>query len=382
MSKPGRVLFVLGSLAVGGTETQLALLAEGLTMRGWAVEIFLLEKSGALIERLERAGIQISDGGYASGRRAKIGRLAAVIGCEVRLFWRALRSRPDVVHGFLPLANFMSALVARITFIPLLVTSKRALGNHQNRLAAWRRLDRIANALSDVVTANSQAVARDTEARDGYDASRVVVIPNGLDFSRLDAAAGHRDEARDDLGLSKSDVAIVMVANLIPYKGHLDLIEAFARVASSDPRLKLFLIGQDRGVAKALIDRAAELGVTDRINLLGSRDDVPRLLSAMDLGVLSSHEEGFSNALLEKLAAGLPVVATDAGGNREALAGMPDCVLVRPQDADDLARGLAEVIGRLEADDRNRKIRQRSIHERYSVDAMVDAYERIYLRAR
>src|ERR1700704_436387 len=106
MSKPGRgrVLFVLGSLAVGGTETQLALLAEGLTMRGWAVEIFLLEKSGALIERLERAGIQISDGGYASGRGAKIGRLAAVIGCEVRLFWRALRSRPDVVHGFLPLA--------------------------------------------------------------------------------------------------------------------------------------------------------------------------------------------------------------------------------------------------------------------------------------
>ena len=384
MSKPGRgrVLFVLGSLAVGGTETQLALLAEGLIMRGWAVEIFLLEKSGALIERLERAGVQISDGGYASGRGAKIGRLVAVIGCEMRLFWRALRSRPDVVHGFLPLANFMSALVARITFIPLLVTSKRALGNHQNRLAAWRRLDRIANALSDVITANSQAVAGDTEARDGYDASRIVVIPNGLDFSRPDAAAGHRDEARDDLGLSKSDVAIVMVANLIPYKGHLDLIEAFARVAAGDPSLKLFLIGQDRGVAKALIDRVAELGVTDRINLLGSRDDVPRLLSAMDLGVLSSHEEGFSNALLEKLAAGLPVVATDVGGNREALAGMPDCVLVQPHDADDLARGLAEVIGRLGADDRNRKIRQRSIHERYSVDAMVDAYERIYLRAR
>jgi glycosyltransferase involved in cell wall biosynthesis len=86
--------------------------------------------------------------------------------------------------------------------------------------------------------------------------------------------------------------------------------------------------------------------------------------------------------LLEKLAAGLPVVATDAGGNREALTGMPDCVLVRPHDAEDLARGLKEVIGSLAADDRNRKIRQRSIHERYSVDAMVDAYERIYLRAR
>ncbi|MDB5583303.1 MAG: glycosyltransferase [Bradyrhizobium sp.] len=384
MSKPGRgrVLFVLGSLAVGGTETQLALLSEGLIRRGWAVEIFLLEKSGALIERLERAGVQVSDGGYATGPGAKIGKLASVIGCELRLVWRALRSRPDVMHGFLPLANFMSALAARLTFIPLLVTSKRALGNHQERLKVWKRLDRTANALSNVITANSQAVASDTEARDGYDASRIVVIPNGLDFSRLDAAAGHRDEARNDLGLAKSDIAVVMVANLIPYKGHLDLIEAFARVAPGDPRLKLFLIGQDRGVAETLINRAAELGVTDSINLLGSRDDVPRLLSAMDIGVLSSHEEGFSNALLEKLAAGLPVVATDAGGNREALTGMPDCVLVRPHDADDLARGLREVIGSLGADDRNRKVRQRSIHERYSVDAMVDAYERIYLRAR
>ena len=73
MSKPGkgRILFVLGSLAVGGTETQLALLAERLTRRGWVVEIFLLEKSGALIERLEQAGVQVSDGGYVTGNRSK-----------------------------------------------------------------------------------------------------------------------------------------------------------------------------------------------------------------------------------------------------------------------------------------------------------------------
>jgi glycosyltransferase involved in cell wall biosynthesis len=104
------------------------------------------------------------------------------------------------------------------------------------------------------------------------------------------------------------------------------------------------------------------------------------LLSAMDLGVMSSHEEGFSNALLEKLAAGLPVVATNVGGNPEALEGMPDCILVQPQDPDDLARGLTAAIGNLGADDQNRKIRQSLVRERYSVDAMVDAYERLYLR--
>jgi glycosyltransferase involved in cell wall biosynthesis len=99
----------------------------------------------------------------------------------------------------------------------------------------------------------------------------------------------------------------------------------------------------------------------------------------MDLGVLASHEEGFSNALLEKLAAGLPVVATNVGGNPEALDGMPDCILVRPQDASDLARGLREAIGQLDAADANRQVRQTLVRERYSVSAMVDAYERIYL---
>jgi glycosyltransferase involved in cell wall biosynthesis len=172
-----------------------------------------------------------------------------------------------------------------------------------------------------------------------------------------------------------------MVANLIPYKGHAELIEAFARVAVGDARIKLFLIGEDRGIAQGLVSNANRLGIASKIDFMGQRNDVPTLLSAMDLGVMSSHEEGFSNALLEKLAAGLPVVATNVGGNPEALEGMPDCILVRPQDVDDLARGLADAVGRLSAGDQNRKIRQGRIRERYSVDAMVDAYERLYLRA-
>jgi glycosyltransferase involved in cell wall biosynthesis len=239
-------------------------------------------------------------------------------------------------------------------------------------------LDWTANALSHRITANSQAVARDTEARDGYDLSRIVVIPNGLDFSRFDSVDRCRDETRNKLRLSKSDVAIAMVANLIPYKGHQELIEAFSRVGDDKSRLRLFLIGRDEGMARDLMDTARRLGVADRIALMGQRSDVSLLLSAMDIGVLASHEEGFSNALLEKLAAGLPVVATDVGGNPEALEGMPDCVLIKPEDADDLSRGLASLINRFAATAAGRETRQRLVRERYSVDAMVDAYERLY----
>jgi glycosyltransferase involved in cell wall biosynthesis len=378
-----RILFVLGSLTMGGTETQLVLLAGGLKRRGWDVDVFPLEKPGVLVDQLERAGVQVWDGGYRHASGTRIGRLTRLLACEGRLLWRVLRSRPDVVHGFLPLTNFMTAVTGRLTFAPRIVTSKRALSRHQDRHPAWKRLDWIANTLSDVVTANSKAVAADTHARDGYDLKRIVVIPNGVDFSRLDQADRHRGEARAQLGLSSTDIAVGMVANLIPYKGHRELLEAFARIAAGDVRPRLFLIGRDDGIGTSLIADAARLGIADRVNWMGQRSDVPVLLSAMDLGVMASHEEGFSNALLEKLAIGLPVVATDVGGNPEALQDMPDCILVRPQDADDLARGLGDAIGRLDRDGQEaRKVRQRLVRERYSIDAMVDAYERLYRGSR
>jgi glycosyltransferase involved in cell wall biosynthesis len=372
----GRILLVLGTLVVGGTESQVTLLAERLSRRGWVIEVFALEKAGPLVERLESAGIPVSDGGYR--RQPKMSRLVSLIGCELRLLWRIARTRPDVVHAFLPLTNFMGAVTGRIALVPFVITSRRALGRHQERRPGARWLDRAANACSDVVTANSRAVANDTELRDGYDASRVVVIPNGLDFARLDDGQRHRDGMRKQLGLSSSDIAIVMVANLIQYKGHRELVEAFGRVAPGNSHLRLFLIGQDYGLAEGLISDARRLGVADRVDLLGQRNDVPMLLSAMDLGVMSSHEEGSSNALLEKLAVGLPVVATNVGGNPEALQDMPGCVLVRSEDAGDLARGLAEAIGRHGVDDQDRNIRRNLVRERYSVDAMVNAYERLY----
>jgi glycosyltransferase involved in cell wall biosynthesis len=381
VAERGRILFVGGSLSVGGAESQFAMLAKGLKARGWTVDVFLLKKTGLLIEQLQQAGVPMQDGGYRTAG-SKIRKMTSIGLCEARLLGHLLWSRPDVVHGFLPLPNFMAALAGRMAFVPLVITSKRALGRYQERDPEFRWLDRIANALSHVITANSRAVASDAQARDGYDISRIVVIPNGLDFSRFDDARDRRDDTRYELGLSNTDVAIAMVANLIPYKGHRELIEAFARVAAGDHRLKLFLIGRDQGILQGLVGDARRLGVSDRINLMGERGDVPKLLSAMDIGVMASHEEGFSNALLEKLAAGLPVVATDVGGNPEALEGMPDCILVRPQDVDDLARRLTQAIGGLGADDGNRKIRQSRVRERYSVEAMVDAYQRLYLRTR
>ncbi|WP_189546223.1 glycosyltransferase [Mesorhizobium sp. M2E.F.Ca.ET.209.01.1.1] len=390
------VLFVIGQLEHGGTESQLVLLATELKKRGWKVEVFSLSFGGILAEPLTRAGVPISYGLHRPTASATPGKLnaksavapktrpsvkamlvlgAAVASLVARIAW----SRPRAVHAFLPLTNFLGALAGRFALAPLVITSRRGLGNHQERWPRLKRMDRIANRLSHVVVANSNAVAADMAGRDGYDVDRVLVIPNGLDLSRFDNVGRRREDTRGRLGLKPEDIGIAIVANLIPYKGHSDLIDALAYVSQSRSNLVLFIAGQDRGIGEALIEQARRLGIEANVRLLGMQNDVPGLLAGMDVGVIASHEEGFCNALMEKLAAGLPVVATDVGGNPEAVAGMPGCELVRPRDPADLARGLLAVLERLPEPSVEREFRQRTMRERYSTAAMVDAYERLYL---
>ncbi|MER9920055.1 MULTISPECIES: glycosyltransferase [unclassified Mesorhizobium] len=393
------VLFIIGTLDLGGTESQLVLLAKELKARGWQVEVFALSSGGVLAETLNRAGIRISYGLHrpnplpasltAAGAEEKSSvapktrpsvKAMLVLGAAITLLvGRIILTRPRVVHAFLPLTNFLGALAGRFALAPLVITSRRGLGNHQERWPRLKRMDRIANRFSHVVVANSHAVAADMAARDGYDLARVRVIANGLDLSRFDGISHRRDEIRRSLGLEPDDVGVVIVANLIPYKGHKDLIDAFASASQTRPELRLFIAGQDRGIGQALTEQAQRLGVGSTVRLLGAQDDVPGLLAGMDIGVIASHEEGFCNALMEKLTAGLPVVATNVGGNPEAVSGMPGCVLVKPRDPADLARGLLAVLERLPEQTVDRKFRQRAMRERYSIRAMVDAYETLYL---
>ena len=393
------VLFVIGTLDLGGTESQLVLLARELKKRGWRVEVFALSQGGVLVEPLNRAGIRVLHGihrpnpspaspasatadvksSVAPKTRPSVKAMLVLGAAATSLVVRIALTRPRAVHAFLPLTNFLGAVAGRIALAPLVITSRRGLGNHQERWPRLKRMDRIANRLSHVVVANSHAVAADTAARDGYDLGSIKVIPNGLDLTRLEDVGHRRDETRRRLGLKSGEVGIVIVANLIPYKGHSDLIEAFARASQKRPALRLFLAGQDRGIGPALTEQARRFGVGSKVQLLGMQDDVPGLLAGMDVGVIASHEEGFCNALIEKLAAGLPVVATNVGGNPEAVSAMPGCVLVEPRDPADLARGLIAVVDGLPESAADREFRQRTMRQRYSTEAMVDAYERLYL---
>src|SRR5581483_9161536 len=181
--EPRRVLFTTCTLEEGGAETQMVLLIEGLVARGIDCEVAVLDANGPLRSRLEALGVAVRESDYRNGgsfarKLLSVGRLLLI------LWWRALRWRPDVLHAYLPLPNFLGAVAGRLAGVPTVVTARRGLGTHQDRHRLWSIFDRLANLLSTVVTVNSKAVGEDTLRRDGLAPDSMALIYNGIDVTR------------------------------------------------------------------------------------------------------------------------------------------------------------------------------------------------------
>jgi glycosyltransferase involved in cell wall biosynthesis len=367
-----KVIFVIDSLVVGGAESQLVMLARELHSRGYHCLVFALRAEGALLQTLESVGIPVKNGKFAKGRD----RFALLRG--VWYLWQTIRkNRPCVVQAYLPLSNFLGSIVARLAGASVVVTSRRGLGQHQDWGRRWKYFDRISNALSSKITVNSQAVGKDTISRDCVDSRKIICINNGLDFSRFNLPANMRELMRRNLGLSNCEFAWVKVANLVDYKGHMDLVQAFSALSESCAT-RLFLVGRDRGFQANLEEIVAKLEIADRVVFLGNRNDVPEILSAMDGYVMASHSEGFSNAILEAMAAGLPIVATNVGGNSEALKDGSLGILVPAHNPLALTAAMQKLMSNKAQREEFAIAAKKNVNENYSVKVMVDAYIKIY----
>ncbi len=373
-----KILLITPSLALGGAENQLTLLAIHLKRRGLPIRVFSLEKEGFLRSTLSHHQITVHDGGLDSNDlRKRPWRILWVVG---RLIKVMAHYRPSVVHAVLPLAAYLSALSARIMKVPLIITSRRALGTHQERYPFLKIPDRMANRLSHYVTVNSMAVWNDTIRRDAIDPSKLVLIHNGLDVSKFKTEGSQRQGMRRSLGLDADDKVVVTIANLIPYKGHSDLLRTIQIAAKKINHLKVLLVGEDRGIQARLMKEAAALQIDGHVRFLGLRQDASELLAACDLSVLPSHEEGFSNVLLESMAAGLPIVATDVGGNAEAVINGVTGWLTPPYNPAGLAEKMVDLlINPQKAKAWGARARAR-VEDQFSVERMVEKHLAVYQR--
>jgi glycosyltransferase involved in cell wall biosynthesis len=328
-----RVVVVLKWAGLGGAERQALVLARHLVAaEGADVEVRALnDAEGRAAALFRAAGIPwVSRRGRWRGSRPRtLARLA-----RAALFLRA--ARPDVLLPYCEVPNVVCGLVWSHT------GARTCVWNQRDTHAFTLGSERAGRALrrSPVILSNSEHGA-EYLLRHGAPRHRVRVVPNGVD---LPPAAATRSEWRRRLGVRESDVVVTSLAHFYVRKDHETLLAAWRRAlaAANGNRssLTLVLAGRPEGRRETLSALARDLGVEERVRFVGDVEDVSGLLAASDVSVLSSPREGCSNAVLESMAAGLPVVGTDIPGVRNPLGAGEDGFLVRVGDADALAATL------------------------------------------
>ncbi len=371
------ILFAVGSLVLGGSEKQMALLIKHLDQLNFNCHLFVLQPFGPIKNFLRTTNVKIYDGGYLSEKSA-IAKTLLLLRAQLRLCRVIRKIRPDIIHAYLPLTNFMGSVAGRILKVPLIITSKRALGTHQDRYRGSRIFDIASFRLSNWVTVNSKAVGEDTIKRDRGNADKIRLIYNGVKLTEFASGNFKRRKIREALHLDPDKKIIITLANLIPYKGHIDLLKAAALVSEQLPDNLFLLVGEDRGVRSNLVKLAQKLGIVNHILFMDRRDDISDLMAASDISVLPSHEEGFSNVVLESMAAGLPVVATRVGGNPEAIIDGQTGWLVPPKQPEELALKIIDLLNDpIKAGEWGETGRHR-VKQNFSYKRMVDEYIKLY----
>jgi len=362
-----RVVLLIGQLGIGGAEKQVVLLARGLHERGIDTRVWALFGDTETYhgDMLRREGIPVVDLGLRRCRKVRyvlpnFARLASII-------MRLRRERPDIVHAFLFHAYIAGVPVARMARVPVFVAGRRSLGNFKEGRPVALAVERLATRFTDLIIANAEAVAQDTLRRERVRGDKLEVVCNGL--------AEQAFVQVSPVVVETVYPVVLCVANLKRDKGHRYLLEAMSHLQIGGRPCTLLLAGD--GAERPSLERdAARLRID--VRFLGRCEDVRPLLARADVVAHPSLEDGMSNAVMEAMAAGRPIVATSVGGTPELLAERG--LLVPAADPVELAEGIARILADHALAARLGEEARKWSQEHLSTATMVDRHVRIYSR--
>jgi glycosyltransferase involved in cell wall biosynthesis len=330
MSKK-KILHLITGLEYGGTEMMLLKTLPSLR-EDFDMQVCCIRGQGPIGEKLIALGIPVT---YLDLKSpfdwAVIGRFQTV----VRDF------HPDLLVTYLIHADLFGRVFGRIFGIKQIFCSVR-VKLIQPKYLPLLMLDGLTSFFVDHYHFNSESVASMYRKYFFLPEKKITVIPNGLDLNRFTPDSRSRQTTRTSLGLEDA-LVIGCNARLEKQKGHTYLIEAFARLSHSYPKAKMILIndGQEK---ENLLKLVQNLGITSQVLFLGRRDDVPELLNAMDIFAFPTLFEGMANALMEAMASGLPIVATDIPENKELLVHDVSGILVPTRNSQAICIALEQLI--------------------------------------
>ena len=377
---------VIARLNVGGPAMHVTNLAAALNQGPWGTRLIaglIEEEEGDMAYYAEQRGVKVT---YVPEMARSISPLA-----DLKTLWGLYRlfreERPEVVHTHTAKAGTLGRIAAVLARVPVVIHTYHGHVLGGDYFAPWktrffleveRQLARVTDRL--VVLTKRQAQQMADELRIAPP-KRFSVIPLGLELDRfLDVEReSEREATRKELGIGLDELVVGIVGRMVPIKNHelfLDLLPELFAAASGPARALVVGSGERESMLRA---RAEALGVQDRVTWLGWRRDLPQLYPAMDVLLLTSHDEGTPVAVFEALVSGTPVVARDVGGVAEVLAeaaGVGSAGIVVERDTS-LAAWAAAAIRAAAAPSMSRECRA-ELARRFSVDRRADDLAGLY----
>jgi glycosyltransferase involved in cell wall biosynthesis len=357
--KDAPVFLMTNTLETGGSERQFCILAQAMLEHGMRIDLGCIERRGALVDAVPPLSEFLLHGSLYSLRS---------MGTRMVLARHLRRLGTQVAHSFDFYTNVLLAPVARLARVPVVIGSHRQIGDlltprkFQAQLAAFRFADRI--------LCNSQAAAaRLTTA--GIPQSKLLLVPNAIPPQYFLSTVPL-------LPRKNGAIRIGMVARMNdPVKRHVFLLRVFAEALKKMPNLELLLAG-DGPLRPGLEQQVRNLNLGERVIFLGDQSNIAAVLASLDVSVLTSASESRSNAILEAMAAGLPVVASDIPGNRELIVHSETGFLAAGETPEQWVQVLEQLW-------LNRELRLRIgasarnwVQARFSVPAVRDVHEQLY----
>ncbi len=365
-----RVFFLVDSLHVGGTETQAVELARRLDPAQYEVTLGCLRVRGPLLARLEGSAVALRECYPSGGVDSPSG-----IYEMIRLARFLRRNRFHVVHTHDLWSNLLGIPAGRLARVPVVISSRRDLAHLAWYTPRRRKILRHLQSLSSAVLVNSGQIREQLVGEDGFSSELIRVIHNGIDLDRFRSVIRNRE--RFFSGLENCKV-VVNVANMhSDVKGQPALIKAAREVCGRYPATRFVLAGD--GARRAEFESmAAQLGLKQNFFFLGQRQDIPELLACCDIAVLPSKAEGFPNALLEYMAAGLPTVATYVGGNREIIDHGVNGLLAPADNPDGLAGSILHLLENPAAASEMAHAGRERVRKDFSFDRLIASVDAMY----
>ena len=360
-----KIWYLLPTLDLGGSEKHVIHLASGLRQRGHEAGVACICEEGVLAGEVRK-------------RRIPFDCLETGGQWGIPTFFRLsewLRSHPtDILHTYLFGFHLFAGLPARLAKFPVILSSRRDVDLAQKTWHLW--LENAGNLFVDRVVSCSKAVEKWVLGREFLGREKVTTIYNGVDLERFTGAAD-RPGIRKEFGIPEDAALVGTIANFSFKKGYRHLLESARLILASEPRTWFLLVGSGP-LEEEMKEAAKQIPHSDQIVFVGARTDIADLLAAMDLFVLASLWEGLPNVLLEAMAMGKPVVATEVGGASELIQPGTEGVLVPAGNDAALAEAVLVLLKNPAKAEAMGRRAQEKIRRQFTMERMIDDYEALY----